>query len=250
MRNNASWLFVSDVDDTLVGDEAALARLSAHVEAAADKIILVYNSSRPCTSLRQTLMEEANLLTPDYLIGALGTEIETLETAGLAQQTLVEYEQYLQENWEREKVVALVEDLMAKGLDFIPHPAQFQTRFKASFDIPGDQAYRQFRQRLDESGLAAKVIYSAGKYLDLIPVRAGKGEAIHFLAGQLAVSPENVVVAGDSGNDLDMFVAPYRGIIVANADDDLKEKRGDHIFHASLPYAAGLLEGLRFWKVI
>jgi hypothetical protein len=41
------WLFVSDVDDTLLGDDGALELLSAELKKAADQIVVAYNSSRP-----------------------------------------------------------------------------------------------------------------------------------------------------------------------------------------------------------
>jgi hydroxymethylpyrimidine pyrophosphatase-like HAD family hydrolase len=64
-----------------------------------------------------------------------------------------------------------------------------------------------------------------------------------------------VVVSGDSGNDVEMFVpprdgSPYRGIVVGNADADLKRLKGEHIYHAQAACAAGVLEGLRFWSVL
>jgi sucrose-6F-phosphate phosphohydrolase len=235
------WLFVSDVDDTLLGDDEALGRLSAELEQAADHLTVVYNSSRPCDSLRASLAAVPNLMTPDFLIGGMGTQIEVGETG----QRLTSYEQYLQQGWNRQQAAELV-----AGLDVVPHEEKFQTPFKVSFDIPGGDAFRVVKERLAESGLEAKAIFSAGKFLDLIAARAGKGEAIRYLQKQLAISAEQVVVAGDSGNDVEMFVAPFRGIIVANADGDLKRLTGPHIFKATLPHAAGLLEGLRHWGVL
>lgn len=241
MKSKKKWLFVSDVDDTLLGDDEALGRLSAELEKAADRVTIVYNSSRPCESLRNSLSAVPNLLTPDYLIGGMGTQIELGET----KDRLQSYERYLEAGWDREKVAGLVE-----GLDAKPHPEKYQTPFKVSFDFPGEGAFRVVQERLDVSGLEAKAIFSAGKFLDLIAAKAGKGEAIRFLRSELEVSPEHVIVAGDSGNDVEMFVAPYRGIVVGNADADLKRLKGDHIYHAERPYAGGLLEGLRYWGVL
>jgi sucrose-6F-phosphate phosphohydrolase len=235
------WLFVSDVDDTLLGDDEALGRLSAELAKAAAQLTVVYNSSRPCDSLRASIAAVPNLMTPDYLIGGMGTQIELGKTG----QRLAAYEHYLQQGWDRQRAAELV-----AGLDAAPHEEKFQTPFKVSFDIPGGDAFRVVKERLAESGLEAKAIFSAGKFLDLIAARAGKGEAIRYLQKQLGVSAERVIVAGDSGNDVEMFVAPFRGIVVANADADLKRLVGPHIFKATLPHAAGLLQGLRHWGVL
>jgi len=130
------------------------------------------------------------------------------------------------------------------------HPAEFQTPFKVSYDLPDPAMLTQVFNCLATTNLEVKAIYSSNKNLDIIPQGAGKGSAIDYLRRQLDISPDLVVVAGASGNDLEMFVAPYKGIIVANATAELKQKQGDHIYHAQATHAAGVLEGLRFWRVI
>jgi len=235
------WLFVSDVDDTLLGDDAALTHLGEALQAASDKLITVYNSSRPCVSLRQTLATVPDLPLPNYLVGAMGTEIQV----GVSGESLPDYNQHLSQGWNRDRIAAIMNDM-----GFIAHIPEYQTLFKASYDAPEAASYSQVLDRLRAEGLNAKVIYSGGKNLDIIPEPAGKGSVIEYLRRQLRIDAEQVVVAGDSGNDLEMFVVPYRGIVVANAAPELKQLQGDHIYHAQSAYAAGVLEGLRFWQVL
>lgn len=238
---SARWLFVSDVDDTLLGNDAALQTLGKALAAAGGTLAIAYNSSRPCASLIRSLDQHKYLAVPDYLIGALGTEIQNGRTG----QPLVEYGEYVDHRWDRTRVSEL-----AIELGFVPHSTEFQTPLKASFDVPGPAAYHSVVRRLADEAIEAKVIFSGAKNLDVIPARAGKGSAIQFLAQQLAIDPSRIVVAGDSGNDLEMFVAPRKGIVVANADEELKRLQGDHVYLASAAYAAGVLEGLRYWGVL
>jgi sucrose-6F-phosphate phosphohydrolase len=235
------WLFVSDVDDTLLGDDGALELLSAELKKAADQIVVAYNSSRPCASLRDSLSTVSSMLTPDYLIGGMGTQIEV----GVNGERLTNFEAYLEQDWDRDRATDLV-----SGLNAVPHPERYQTSFKISFDIPGQEAYQVVKDRLAASDLLVKAIFSAGKFLDLIAVRAGKGEAVRFLQERLGISAERVVVAGDSGNDVEMFLPDFRGIVVGNADDDLKRLQGPNIYKAKSFHAAGILEGLRYWGVL
>jgi sucrose-6F-phosphate phosphohydrolase len=235
------WLFVSDVDDTLVGDSAALAQLNAALKKAGDRVILVLNSSRPCASLHGTLQSVPHLPEPHFLIGALGTEIEECAT----RERLEAYDRKIAPDWQRDKVAAI----MAK-LGFTAHDEEFQTPFKASYDIPGAMAYQQVVRELETAATRAKVIYSGGKNLDIIPENAGKGTVIAHMRQELGIPADHVVVAGDSANDLDMFTPPYKGIVVANADLELKQLEGDHIYHARSAHAAGVLEGLRYWQVL
>jgi len=240
MDRSVRWLLVSDVDDTLLGDDAALQQLALAWQAA-PYLTVAYNSSRPCASLRQTLAENPYLPAPDYLIGAMGTEIRH----GSSGRVLTDYTRHLQQGWQLDRITTIINQMQ-----LIAHPPQYQTPLKASFDVPGVEIYHQVVDRLHRAGLAAKVIYSGGKNLDIIPVQAGKGAVISYLYQKLQINPEQVVVAGDSGNDIEMFVPPYRGIVVANADNDLKQKHADHIYHAQRACAAGVLEGLYYWRVL
>lgn len=236
-----NWLFISDVDDTLLGDEQALERLAAALEAERPGVTLAYSSSRPCASLRGSLAEVPGLPRPDYLIGALGTEIEVFSEG----RRLDEWSQALRDGWQREPVAALM-----AGLGLRAHADEFQTEFKASYHVPDYEQYREVLGRLERHGLTAKVIYSGGFNLDIIPVGADKGQVAEFLRRHLGFPISQVVVAGDSGNDRAMFECSFRGILVANADPDMKALTGEHIYHARAAYAAGVLEGLIYWGIL
>jgi hydroxymethylpyrimidine pyrophosphatase-like HAD family hydrolase len=55
-----------------------------------------------------------------------------------------------------------------------------------------------------------------------------------------------VAVAGDSGNDRQMFETEYKGIVPVNALDELKALASKpwH-YHSPYPAARGVLDGLR-----
>ena len=235
------WLLSSDVDDTLLGDDAALGRLTAALSQVRGTLTIAYNSSRPCASLRRSLAEHAMLPRPHYLIGALGTEIEHRDS----EQALAEYGQFLSEGWNRESIATLM-----GNLGFEAHAPEYQTPFKASYDVPGLYNYLRARDQLARAGLHVKIIYSADRNFDVIPVAAGKGHAVEFLRRRLGIEAHRVVVAGDSANDRDMFLESFRGIVVANADDSLKNLSGPSIYHARTRCAAGVLEGLQHWGVL
>jgi sucrose-6F-phosphate phosphohydrolase len=239
--NSTRFLFASDVDDTLLGDDDALAELSGALEAARGHLILVYNSSRPCTSLKKSTVEQVRLPQPDYLIGALGTEIQNFASG----ETFPSYARQLEKGWSRKQVAELL-----NSLGFSAHADEYQTSFKVSYDVLEASQYQQAMEELEKTGLNLKVIYSGGKNLDVIPANAGKGKAVDFLRQVKSLPAEQVIVAGDSANDREMFLYSFRGIIVANADTSLKPLSGDNIYHAKSSYAAGVLEGLRYWGVV
>jgi hydroxymethylpyrimidine pyrophosphatase-like HAD family hydrolase len=45
-----------------------------------------------------------------------------------------------------------------------------------------------------------------------------------------------------------MFQMGFRGVVVANAQPELRALVGRYIYHAEQAYAAGVLEGVRHWQ--
>ena len=98
---------------------------------------------------------------------------------------------------------------------------------------------------IDAAGLEARVIYSHGRYLDILPRRAGKGEALRWLATELAIPIHATFAAGDSGNDLDMLRAAGTGIVVGNHDPEIAHLRGERgIVFCEAPCAGAIVEGM------
>jgi hydroxymethylpyrimidine pyrophosphatase-like HAD family hydrolase len=80
----------------------------------------------------------------------------------------------------------------------------------------------------------------------VFPEVFGKGELTRFLQRRLGVNRKRTVVAGDSGNEREMFETGFPGIIPANALDELKRTADKpwH-YHSPWPSARGVVDGLR-----
>ena len=61
----------------------------------------------------------------------------------------------------------------------------------------------------------------------------------------MGVKKRNAIVCGDSGNDLELFKAGFKSVIVGNAHAELKNYQGKNAYHATGGYSAGIIKGLR-----
>ena len=59
--------------------------------------------------------------------------------------------------------------------------------------------------------------------------------------------PKDVIVCGDSANDLAMFQHGFRGIVVGNAHSELQALQGSQVYKSPHSFAGGVLDGLNYW---
>jgi len=89
-------------------------------------------------------------------------------------------------------------------------------------------------------------VLSFGQFLDIIPSRASKGQALRYVAWRLGIPLEQILVAGGSGADDDMMRGNTLAVVVANRHyEELSQLvNQDRIYFADQPYALGILEAI------
>lgn len=247
-----AFLFVTDLDRTLVGDDNALKtlnqQLSDHRQKYGTKI--VYATGRSLFLYRQ-LTSQQSLLPPDALIASVGSEIYFNPNEDIFDS---EWAEIIAHGWNRSQVISIA----ANFSDLTHQPHSEQRLFKISYHLTESGAsvvLPQLKLALHESGLDVKLIYSGGKDLDILPQKADKGLAVEFLRQKWGIDGINTVVCGDSGNDISLFmVENLRGIIVGNAMEELRqwhqENPSNYRYIAQGKYAGGITEGLRHFGSI
>ena len=106
----------------------------------------------------------------------------------------------------------------------------------------------EIRSILRRGKVQARVIYSHGAYLDLLPIRASKGMAVRYFALRWGIPLEHCLVAGDSGNDEEMLTGNTLGVVVGNHDKELDILREQpQVYFAEGHYAWGILEGIEHY---
>ncbi len=242
----AKFMFVSDLDNTLVGNDSGLVELNQVLEQhrAQYGTVIIYSTGRSLTLYNQ-LRQEVSMLDPDILVLSVGTVIYRDGGKHLDET----WAEKLSQNWNRDEIVAAA----AHFADLVMQPTSEQTPHKISYFI-SEPAAQEVMPRLEASlsdrGFAVQFVYSSGKDLDILPKAGNKGAATNYLQASLGMTPERTVVCGDSGNDLSLFQQVNgKGIIVGNAKPELLQwhqanPSGDR-YLARAHCAAGILEGLR-----
>lgn len=245
------FLFVTDLDNTLVGDDSALIELNRqlahHREQYSSKI--VYATGRSLY-LYRLLAEAKSLLPPDALITAVGSEMYFDQNY---EQYDPEWANILSQGWNREAIVAIADQFE----QLQSQPKSEQNPFKISYylaEAVAEETITKLKAALIERGYGIKLIYSAGQDLDLLPKNGDKGLAVQFLRHRWGIPPEKTIVCGDSGNDISMFKGQEKGVIVSNAKPELiqwyKKNSDDNHHLAQSPCAGGILEGLKHFNLL
>ena len=233
-------MLATDLDGTFIGDDDAMFRLWQDLQAA--QVFVAFSTGRHLPSIEAFYAEHDGAGRADACICMVGTEIWLRR--GDRYERDDEWSRIISNAWDKDAVEAILQAVP----EAVMQPAEWQSEFKSSYFLEENAERRldEISARLVGEGLEAKVVYSAGRFLDLLPARSGKGGAVSYLASTLGIDPHDVITAGDTGNDLDMMRSELglRCIAVGNSADELRRVTEPQIYHARAPYAAGIAEGL------
>jgi hypothetical protein len=266
-------LLCTDMDRTLLPNgpqpESPRAREIFRRLTDREEVILAYVTGR-----HRKLVENAirlyQLTTPDYVVSDVGTRLWALE----------DNQWHLQQDWENEisadwgdyshdHLIEMFRDLRSLRLQ---EPSK-QNTYKLSYYLPlqtrREPLLQEMNQRLSDRGIRASLIWSIDEpagigLLDVLPAGATKLHAIRFLARRLGVAQDEIIFAGDSGNDLPVFSSGIASVLVANATRETRQLTEDAARAAGVSdrlylaqgdfmglngnYTAGIVEGVVHYK--
>ena len=265
-------LLCTDMDRTIIPNgrqpEHPQAREHFRQLCGLPLIKLVYVSGRHLQLVEQAIADY-QLPKPDYAITDVGTKIFCREQAEWTELHACQKQ--------------IAGDCQGRSHDQLQHALSSfteltlqeqskQNDFKLSYYLSlaadQDKILQQVDQQLTQLGVAASLIWSIDEpqqvgLLDVLPRNATKLHGIEFLQLHLGYGPQEVIFAGDSGNDLPVLGSSIRSILVANAEPQIKQQalqlaeqngNAESLFLAqqdNFPlggnYSAGVLQGIAYY---
>lgn len=225
-------ILATDLDGTLVGDPDGLQQLLEFYEEQVYDVSLIYITGRYFDSAL-SLIEEEKLPVPDILVTDVGSSIYI----GNSFDKDLEWQKRIKANWMPDEIHAIAATV--PGLT--KQPMFLENR--CSYYVADEKPVEEFRNKLASSGIPHKLIFSGGKDVDIVPEESGKGRALQYLLDKYKVEDAKLLVAGDSGNDLEMLTLGFPSVIVGNAQPELLESdEHPRIFRAKKGFAGGIHE--------
>jgi len=236
-------VIITDLDNTLTGDPKGLADFNEMIREH-ENIGFGIATGRTLDSAME-LIEELGLPKPDLVDTDAGTQLHYGESLTPDRS----WQKQIGFAWKPVEIAQVLDPLA--GL--CRQNERQQSEFKISYEWDEKRApsVNAIKKLLREAGLRAKVVLSLGMYLDIIPVRGGSDLSMRHLLWKWGFSPDNVLVAGDSGNDAGMLLGRTLGVVVGNYSPELERLRNrPRIYFAEQEHARGILEGIHYYQFL
>lgn len=239
----ADRLLISDLEDTLLGDAAALVRL-LELLAAHPGLCWGVATGR-CLDQTIALLKKHAVPLPDILICAGGTELYYGPHCAADHG----WQQHIAYRWRPEQVRGELSHLAGLSL----REAEAQRPFKISYawttgesDLPA-----RVHQCLSRKKLRYNLSPPADHHLDVLPYRASRGKALRYLSYKWDIPLRHIMACGSSGWEAEMLRGDTCGVVTGNYSGGLEELRGIRgCYFSDQPYAAGILDGIRHYDFL
>ncbi|RFS22532.1 HAD-IIB family hydrolase [Chitinophaga silvatica] len=230
-------ILATDLDGTFLGGDTTIRQqLYSLIEENKD-IRLVFVTGRGIRSVLN-LLEDKFIPKPEYMICDVGATVTHFSTLAAVEPV----QSLIAGRWPGDAVRESMKEV--KGL--LHQEAQQQFRCSYYYDQHTDIE----NARAMAATWQCDLLLSAGKYLDVLPPGVNKGFTLVELLKVMAYPHEKVLVAGDSMNDLALFEAGFKGVVVGGAEEELVTRTANmpHVLQAGNIGAGGILEAMAYFS--
>lgn len=236
-------VLATDLDGTFLGGSVEDRRaLYNWVQAERSRVALVFVTGRDPDFI-SALCASGDVPAPDYVIGDVGTTIARFENLTL--HPIAALEAPILRRWHGKPELVRTRLAAVRGLWLQPVP--FRHRLSYQYD---DRFNSDSLTVLD--GLGVDILISHGCFVDILPEGVSKGPSLLRLLDHLKLPSTQVLVAGDTMNDLSMFQTGLHGAVVGGAESELLEatRALPLAYHCRAPGAGGILEAIRAHSLV
>lgn len=242
-RPDPRLILATDLDGTfLAGSSEDRYRLYRLVDQHPE-IRLIWITGRGLEAV-MPLLTDPSLPRPDYLVCDVGATV----VDGKTLQPLQPLQSVIDARWPGDQIVAAV----MRRFPELQRQDVPQERRCSYFCDPATLAPLRSEIEKTAQELDCAVLYSADRYLDILPPKTDKGRTLTALASMLGLPRERVLVAGDTLNDLSMYVAGFRGVCVGESEPALTDATGSlsDVLHATAPGCGGILQAIKHFRLL
>ncbi len=228
-------------------------------------VTLVYVTGRHIALVKHAIHNYA-LPEPRYVISDVGTKIYQMINNQWSE--MPEWVNEIDKDWKGCNALD-IRQFFSPITELILQESSKQNTHKLSYYLPlyldNDDVIRRMKSVLANIEIDVSIVWSLDEpkntgLIDVLPRHATKLHAIEFLQKKLDYSLEEVIFAGDSGNDLPVLSSQINSVLVDNASNDIKSEaqqlaavsgNADSLYIANSSqlemngnYSAGVLEGV------
>ena len=243
IRQSFDRAIFTALDNTLLGDDQGLEALVRVITTHRRAFMFGIATGRRLDSVLM-LLKKNGIPVPDILITSLGTEI--YYTGQLFSD--VAWNRHINHAWTPQVLKRVMDEI--PGLK--PQPKSEQSRFKLSYyyDAAHAPPIEDIHGLLRQQELSVNATFSFGQYLDIVPARASKGQALRYVAGQYEIPLDQILVTGGSGGDEDMLRGNTLGVVVSNRHKEELSNLSEwqQVYFADGGNSWGILEAIHHYN--
>ncbi|MET3131091.1 glucosylglycerol-phosphate synthase [Oxalobacteraceae bacterium GrIS 1.11] len=236
-------LLATDLDGTFLAGAASTRKQLYRMVESHPAIQLAWVTGRGLEAVLPLLTDPA-LPRPDFVICDVGATV--LRVSNM--QPVQPLQSSIDALWPGEQAVAQ----MMQGFAGVVRQDVPQQRRCSYYCDPALLATMRAEIEVAAALLGCSVLYSADRYLDILPGGTDKGSTLAALVAHLEIAPARVLVAGDTLNDLSMYGVGYAGVCVGKSEPALLAATAgmERVLHARKPGCGGILEAIRHFELL
>ncbi|MGW7447578.1 trehalose-6-phosphate synthase [Kitasatospora sp. NPDC054795] len=205
-----SRILVTDLDGTLLGGTRGDRRRLRDALARHPEVTPVFATGRGLASVREILRDPL-VPRPRWIIADVGATVAD----GTDFTPADPVQEQLRTGWPGpDRVRAAL-----RGFPLLGYQHGVVQDGRCSYHLDPEGLTDELTAAVE--ALGCTWVYSADRFFDVLPPGASKGNALRALAGKLGWQPQEILVAGDSLNDLSLFRAGTHAVVVAGAEPAL-----------------------------